>query len=326
MGTYFTLFLRAAGGFLEDNCMSFAAAISYYALFSLFPLLIFIISMLGFFIHSDSQRASVVNALFQLLGQGVAKNALYTQVNAVAGGRGGLGLVGLVVALWSASSVFGAIRTGLNAAWDVTRSRPLVPAKLLDLAMVIGVGALMLLSLAATGILTAIEGFSYYLFGNAIGPVARILFAVLFLAVPPAISFLAFSLTYYIVPHTKVHGRDVWLGAFVAAVLFQLIQIGFGVYVANLAHYSRVYGSLGAVIAFLFFMYISANILLFGGEVAKEYADLRAGVRPGAQPEAPGAEESLADRVGGLVKGLFVDQSAHRDGTSSGGARDVTRR
>src|SRR5712691_8814729 len=107
--TYLAIFKRALVSFGNNQCTSFAAAISYYAIFSLFPLVVFLISVLGFFVHSQKQRESVVDAIFTLLGQGVDKNALYAQVNAFAGGRSGLGLIGLVLALWSASAVFGAI-------------------------------------------------------------------------------------------------------------------------------------------------------------------------------------------------------------------------
>src|SRR5487761_1403229 len=166
MRTFITILKRAAGSFGADRCTSFAAASAYYALFSLFPLIVFILSLLGFFIHSPQQREVVVNMIFKLLGQAVDKNSLYTQVNAFAGGRGGLGILSFVTALWSATGIFGAIRTGLNVVWGVTKSRPYVRTVLFDLGMVFAVGILVLLSLAATAVLTAVQGFSQAVLGT----------------------------------------------------------------------------------------------------------------------------------------------------------------
>lgn len=301
MRAYLTLFRRAIASFFADKCTSFAAAISYYALFSLFPLVLVVLSFLGFFIHSPSQRESAVSVIFRLLGQGVDRNALYTQVNAFAGGRGGLGLASLVVGLWSASAVFSAIRTGLNAAWDVTKLQSYVERKALDLVMVLLLGLLLLLLLAATAFLTAVQHYSSHLFGNQIGLLTHLLIALLPLLVPAAISFVAFALMYYFVPHVELRPGDVWLGALVAALLFEAVQMGFGFYVSKFAHYDLVYGSLGAVITFLFFVYLSANILLLGGEITKQYADMRAGRESETMPGAGGipADRAMSGRQGG---------------------------
>jgi len=308
MRSYLALFGRAAVGFGQDKCMSFAAAISYFALFSIFPLLLFIVSFLGFFVHSSAQRENMVNAVVAVLGPGIGRTALTAQVDTFAGGHGGIGAFGLVLAIWSASAVFGAIRTGLNAAWDVTQPGPIVPRKLRDLGTVMAIGCLMLVGLAVTGFLTAIAGFGPHLFGHPIGHITQKLSALVALAGPPSISFVAFALMYYLIPQTKIQLRDVWLGALSAAVLFQATQLAFGVYVANFAHYDRLYGSLGAVIAFLFFMYISANILLFGGEITRQYADQRLRTDADDQPGLPGMQPPLPSRLVGMLKGLFVSR------------------
>jgi len=308
MRAYLTLFGRALVGFGQDRCMSFAAAISYFALFSIFPLLLFVVSFLGFFVHSPAQREHMVTAVVAVLGPGIGRTALTAGVNAFAGGHGGIGAFGLVVAIWSASAVFGAIRTGLNAAWDVTQPGPIVPRKLRDLATVMAIGCLMLVSLALTGFLTALEGFGPHLLGHPIDHLTQKLSTLLAFAGPPAISFVAFALMYYLIPQAKIQLRDVWLGALAAAILFQAAQLAFGVYVGHFAHYDRLYGSLGAVIAFLFFMYISANILLLGGEITRQYADQRLNADADDQPALPGMQPPLPSRLVGMLKGLFVSR------------------
>lgn len=314
MSKYFTVLKRAVSSHGSHKGTSFAAAISYNAIFSIFPLVLFLLGFLGFFIHSASQRQSVIDNLFSAVGGGVSKSALTTQVNAIAGGSAALGIIGLVIAAWSASGVFGQVRTSMNVIWGSTKSRPLVPAKLLDLAMVVGIGLLILLSLIATGALTAVQSFSGQIFGSSLGWFTHLLFALLYLIIPPAISFVAFSLVYWLVPHAEIRLKDVWLGALVAAVLFEIVQLGFAFYVANLGHYAKTYGALGGVIAFLFFIYISANLVLFGGEVAKEHIDLEAGTKPIAEPmQQPQENQSLGQRAKDLVLGLFVDRSPHHD-------------
>jgi membrane protein len=308
MRPYLMLFGRACRSFAQDKCMSFAAAISYFALFSIFPLLLFVISFLGFFVHSATQRESTVNALVVLIGHGIGRTTIAAQVDAFAGGRGGIGVFGLVVSIWSASAVFGAIRTGLNAAWDVTRPGPIVPTKLRDLASVFVIGCLVLVSLALTGFLTAIEGSGPHLLHQPLGHITHLMSTLLALLAPPAFSFVAFALIYYLIPQAKIHLRDIWLGALVAAVLFQVAQLAFGFYVSNFAHYDRLYGSLGAVIALLFFMYLSANILLLGGEITRAYADARANVGDRDQLQLPGLQPGVSGKVFGLLKGLFVSR------------------
>ncbi|MGI8549261.1 MAG: YihY/virulence factor BrkB family protein [Dehalococcoidia bacterium] len=315
MSKYLTVLKRAVGSFGKDNCTSYAAATSYWALLSLFPLVVFLLSFAGFFIHSEQQKGQIVDSLFKALGQGVDKNTLYAQVNAHAGGSSAASIIGLLLAAWSASAVFGAVRTGINVVFNVTKARPMLRSKLLDLGMVLGIGLLLALSLAATGVLTALQSFSNQIFGSSLGVLPHLAFALLYLIIPPAISFAAFGLVYYIVPHAELRLKDAWLGALVAAVLFQIVQIGFAVYAANIGHFDKVYGALAGVIAFLFFMYVSANIIFLGAEVTKEYVEVLGDVKPPVDVSEPesGPKQNLEQKAVSAVKGLLVDDSPHHD-------------
>jgi membrane protein len=312
MRKYLTALQRAAASFGSHNDTSYAAAIAYNAIFSIFPLLLLSIAFLGFFFHSPSQRESVVNALFKVLGSSVGKDALRTQVNAVAGGSAALGIVGIIAAAWSATGVFDQIRTSLQIVWNSTKPRPFVQQKLIDFGMLFTVGVLILLSMVATGVLTALEHFGAQILGAELGVGLHVVFAIGYVVVPTAILFCAFSLLYWLVPHAEIRLRDVWFGALVAAIAFEIIQLLFAYYVANFGHYNQSYGALGGVIAFLFFIYLAGGITLFGGEVAKEYIDVLAGVQPEQQPQTK-PEGSLKQRAWGMVKGLFVDTTPHHD-------------
>ncbi|HTE83688.1 MAG TPA: YihY/virulence factor BrkB family protein [Dehalococcoidia bacterium] len=261
--------IRVFQNFGANECLSYAAAIAYWALFSVFPLLILVMGLLGAFVHGPQQREAAVGTIFTVLGGSVGEDVLRTQIDALAQSAGQAGVIALVLALWSASSVFGAIRTGIAAVWGTSSKQPLVIGKLFDLAMVLVLGVLVIGSLLATTLLTTFTEFSTNLFGKDIGHATRALIALCSILVPGAISFLAFLLIYRIVPRVRLRLGDVWVGAIVAAALFQVAQIGFGIYVGHFANYQRVYGSLGAVIALLTFMYFSAAILLLGVEITK---------------------------------------------------------
>ncbi len=304
-----TLSRRSVEEFFADNCTQMAAAISYYVLFSLFPLLIFVVGILGLFLQNSALQEDVIDSVLENipLTEDEGRNDVTEAVRGVAGvGSGALGLFGLIGMAWSGSNMFGIIRRSINTAYDLEYQRPLVQQKLLDLAMVAGMGAFFLASIGATGFLRVVRQRSEdipYL-GDAAERTGFIWDATSFL-IPLTLSFLAFAFLYWVVPATKVRVRDVWLGALVAAVLFEATKITFSIYLENFGNYDVVFGSLGAVAAFLFWVYLSANILLLGAEVASEHPRVLRGDYAEAQP-APA--RPLRETVRARVRGLFVHE------------------
>jgi membrane protein len=318
-----TLARRSVEEYFADNCTQMAAAISYYVLFSLFPLLIFIVGVLGLILQdSQLQRDTIDSVLdFIPLSEDEGRNDVTEAVEQVAGvGSGALGLFGLLLMGWSASNMFGVIRRSINTAYDLEYHRPLVQQKLLDLALVAGMGIFFLTSIFATGFLRVVRQRSEdipYL-GEAAESAGFIWDAASFL-IPLTLSFLAFTVMYWVVPATKVRVRDVWPAALIAAVMFGIANLGFSIYLENFANYGLVYGSLGAVVAFLFWVYLGANILLFGAEVASEYPRVLRGDY--AEVER-GPSRPLWQTVRARLRGLFVrkrkDEEPRRP---SGGGR-----
>lgn len=263
------LAMRTTRKFLDDDCMHMAAGIAYYALFSLFPLLLGLIAILGLLIESaevQERLLEMASQVFPASAEVVAQN-----MKGVVASRGAIGILSLVGLLWSATAIFAAIRRSLNRAWDVERERPFLKQKLVELGMVTGVGLLFLVSMGATAFFrVALQFLPLQLQSLEDGPwweIAVTLFPLVF-------SFIIFALVYRFVPNAKVTWGDVWPGALLAAVLFEAGKNIFAWYLANFANYSLVYGSLGAVIAFLFWSYLSALILLLGAELAAEYSRL----------------------------------------------------
>jgi membrane protein len=272
------LAVRAVQAFGEDRCSHMAAAISYYALLSLFPLLILLVSLLGIFLRSSSLQKDLVDQVLDVLPLAQDKGAdeVWRAVRAVAGVSVPLSLVGLLGSAWSASAMFGAIRTSLNAAWGGGSRGSVIGRKLLDLGMVGGVGVFFLLSIGATALLRTTQEAS----SDLLGPLSHDPFffwrAVSF-AVPALLSLGAFAALYRFVPSAPVKMAGVWAGAATATVLFELAKNGFSYYLANFGRYDLVYGSLGAVVTFLVGLYLSAAVLLFGAEVASEYPKVMGG-------------------------------------------------
>jgi membrane protein len=255
--------------FGDHDCFSYAAAIAYWAFFSIFPLLILVMGILSVSVNAPQQREAAVNAMFALLGGSVGEEVLKSQVDSLARTAGQAGLIALLLAMWSASSVFSAVRSGIAAVWGVHSRQTLVTGKAIDLALVLVVGLLLIISVAATAVLATLIQLSSRLLGGEVDTPSKTLIGFGAVFLPGAISFLAFMLIYRVAPRIQLRFSDVWLGALIAALLFQAVQLGFAVYVSHFAHYQRVYGSLGAVIALLTFMYFSAVILLLGAEITR---------------------------------------------------------
>jgi membrane protein len=266
------LAVRAFQAFSEDRCSHMAAAISYFALLSLLPLLILLVSVTGIFLRSASLQQDLVNEVLDILplSQGEGANEVSQAVRAVAGVSIPLTIVGLAGLAWSASAMFGVIRTSINVAWGSAGRRSFVRQKLLDLAMMASFGVFFLLSIGMTGLLRATQEASSDLLGPLSGNSLFFWRAVSF-TLPAVLSLVTFAALYRYVPNAPVKMAGVWVGAATATLLFELAKNGFSFYLANFGRYDVIYGSLGAAVTFLVGLYVSAAVLLYGAEVAAEY-------------------------------------------------------
>ncbi len=302
------LILRTVKEFSDDNCTQMAAAISYYVLFSLFPLLIFSVGILGVALQDSQLQADLVEVVLDNipLSEGEGQNDVSEAVRGIAGaGSGALGLFGLVGMAWSGSNMFGVVRRSLNIAYDLDVHRPIVRQKLLDLALVMGFAPFFIISLAATaGIRFARQTSEDIPVLTDASQTFGLVWDVLPLLIPLAVSFGAFTVMYWIVPATTVKLRHVWPGALVAALLFEATKVGFTIYLENFSNYNVVFGSLGAVVAFLFWIFISANILLLGAEIASEYPRVMRGDYDEVTPKPKGPKLPLSVKVREFLHGL----------------------
>jgi membrane protein len=310
------LAFRSVSEFGDDNCSQMAAAISYYVLFSLFPLLIFSVGVVGLVLRDTALQEDLVEVVLEYipLEEERGRNDVTQAIREVANvGSGALGLLGLLGMAWSGSNMFGVIRRSLNIAYDLDLHRPLVRQKLYDLLMALAFAPAFMASLAATGAIRAARRFSEDI--PVVDDISRTLgFAwdVLPLTVPVAMSFAAFLFLYRVIPATRLRLSDIWLGAAVAAVLFEASKVGFSLYLENFSNYSVVFGSLGAVVAFLFWVYFGANILLLGAEIASEYPRVMRGDYDGDESKAESLP--LRTRVWDMLVGLVFHEHERKDG------------
>ena len=297
------LLRRAFGGYRADHCQQMAAAISFHVLFAVFPLAIAAVAIIGLVTRDPHARDAVLTAVLKAVPLSAhGKQQLHQLLTSVSGGAAALGLLGLLGAAWSASGLMTAIRTALNMAWHTSQQRPFLHRKAVDLALVVGAflvtGATLGLTLAAS---IARQG-ARHLPGplQSLAPLAGAAASAGVYLASAALLFATFGFLYRFVPAAPTRIRGIWPGALAAAAGFETLQYGFSAYIAHYAHYNKVYGSLGAVIAFLSFIYLASMIFLFGAEIASEYPRLahpgwphhhhhhRRRRRPGAQPQTPG--------------------------------------
>lgn len=275
-----TTIWQAILDFPRDRCTQWAAAMSYYVLFSLFPLVIVIVSVASLFVSKSYVRDEAV----QLIGENVGLTAdgreeIVSLLDRAVDGLGAIGLIGLVGLVWSASAMMSAMRNAVNAAWDVEERRHFVRGKALDLLLVLALFLLFSLSVGLTFVVRFLDRIRASVTDEAgvLGSVSDGFLNGATRLSPLVISFVSFLLIYRFIPAVRTRFRDVWIGALIASVLFEGAKISLTFYFANFGNYDEVYGSLGAVISFLLFVWIAGLILLLGAEVAAEWPRVRAG-------------------------------------------------
>ena len=261
-----TLLNVALRDFSRNNCPYVAAGIAYWTIFSLFPLALASISILGFMYSTPEEQGQIVEGIVGLFP--VSVDYLSGLVAEVAKARGTLGVLAIVGLLWSGTAVFSAVRKGINHAWHIGQPHYFLLERAIDLAMLLGVAILALIVVIFT---TNVLGLSTvarppdWLSGGLVG---KVLLEVLALAV----TFGVFLLLYRYVPNTKVVWRDIWPGAIIGAVLFQGVRIGFTWFISNFSSFNLVYGSLGALMAVMVWAYLSSMALMWGAQVAVTYS------------------------------------------------------
>jgi membrane protein len=269
------LLRTAINNWLNDRAPSMGAAIAYYTVFSLAPVLILIIAIAGLAFGKRAAEGALFDQIAALVGKESA-GTVQALLRSASGTASGIiatlvGILGLVLA---ATGVFGEIQASLNLIWKAkpttdTGLWKLVKLRLRSLGLIVGIGLLLAVSLVLSALL---EGFSFYL--DKILPGLPFLLDGLNSLLSFVMSTALFAMIFKILPDAKVEWRDVWIGAGTTALLFTIGKYLIGLYIGT-SGVRSVYHAAGTLVLLLVWIYYSAQILLFGAELAKAYGDRR---------------------------------------------------
>jgi membrane protein len=284
LGRSLKLGVRAAGRgvveFYDSENLTFSASIAYYALLSLFPFSLLVLSVLGQLAMREGG-----STLLQVLTRALpARVEFLAQIEALGPRALQLGVMGTLVMLWAAMGVFGAVTSAVNHAWGVEKHRGFWRHKLFTLLMLLTAGVLMVIALVIVGAAQVSET-GWFTTLSTRWPLVRWVEGVVVRNAPTPLFMMVVGLIYYYAPNAKVRLRDVWVGALLAGLLWRGAFALFTWYLRDLSRFN-VEGSVATVIAFLIWVYVSAAILLYGAEVSAAYARLRKQI-PQTQPAAP---------------------------------------
>jgi membrane protein len=260
--------------FSANNSGLLAAAVAYNLLFSLFPFALAIISIAGFAMESPRFEERVIAALGSLIP--VAKGMIANVLRGVIDARAATGVVAILGLIWTASAFFDALRKSLNAAWGIPNATSFVKGKLIAIGMTICAFIVLIVYIWLSTAVRFIQvaHLDSELFQSiSDGGVATFVYPTL----SAMLAFLLILLLYRFVPAKRPAWRDIWPEALMAAAGFEIVRFALIWYLRNFAEYNLVYGSVGAIIALLLFIYLSAWVLLFFAEVSAARLRLKTG-------------------------------------------------
>lgn len=267
------MFKAAFAEWSEDKASRLAAALSYYSAISLAPLLIVLVGIAGLFFGREAAAGHIAVQIRGLVGQESAKviQDIIASANKPATGIVSA-VVGTVILMLGASGVFGALQDGLNTVWEV-KPKPgrgligILKDRFLSLTMVLGVGFLLLISLALSAALAAL---GKYVAG--ILPLPPLVLEIMNFFISFGVITLLFALMFKVLPDVEIAWNDVWIGAGITALMFTIGKVLIGLYLGRSA-VGTAYGAAGSLVVILIWIYYSAQILFFGAELTQVYTN-----------------------------------------------------
>ncbi|TFY99464.1 YihY/virulence factor BrkB family protein [Ramlibacter henchirensis] len=279
------LAVQSVKNWSNDYAPSMGAAISYYTVFSLAPLLVIVIAIAGGVFGREAVQGMISDQLSGLMGAGGAEMVEGLIASASDTDRGLVaGLISFFVLLVGATTVFAELQSALDRIWKVPESKKpsgifgLLRARLLSFGLILGVAFLLMVSLVVSAMLAA--------FGQWAGglmPGWETLLHLLNIAVSIAILTVLFAMIFKLMPSTPVGWRDVWVGAFVTAILFEVGKFLIGLYIGK-SGMTESFEAAGALVLLLAWVYYAAQIFLLGAEFTKAYADAHGSLSHGTAP------------------------------------------
>ncbi len=282
-----SLVKEAASAWIDDYAPSMGAAIAYYTMFSIAPLLLIAIALAGLAFGHEAANGEVVAQLGGMMGQDGAKAVEIMIQAASEPGKGTLAtVVGMVLLIVGATTVFAELQDALDRIWRAPARLSgsgiwgLLRARLLSFGMILGIGFLLIVSLLMSAALSALGGWMEPIFGGWEALAQAVNFVISF-----AMVSVLFAMIYKIMPRVKIAWRDVWTGAIVTAFLFTIGKFAIGLYIGK-SGVASAFGAAGSLAVLLIWVYYSAQIFLLGAEFTWVYAH-RFGSKKSASEPAP---------------------------------------
>lgn len=325
---------RALREFSTDQCTDLAAALTYYAVLAVFPALLALVSLLGVFGQGEQTVTTLLQLIKDLGASGVTEVIQDPIRSMVKTPTAGVALViGVLGALWSASGYVGAFGRALNRIYEVDEGRPfwkLRPQQLLITTVVVLLVGAVLTALVVSGPVVEV-------IGNAlgIGPTAQTVWSIAKWPLILVVVIAIVALLYYATPNIKQPKfRWISIGAAIAILVWIVVSVLFGLYVANFGSYNKTYGSLAGVIVFLLWVWLTNLALLFGAEVDAELErarQLQGGIEAEETLQLPprdtAASEKAAEKKAAVVaQGRAIREASPESGAESGSAGDAPSR
>lgn len=258
-------------GFIADDLLSRGAAIAYYTIFSIAPVLLIVIAVAGLTFGQEAAQGALVAQLGGLMGQRSA-DVLQAMIESAGNRRSGIWatVIGMGMLLIVASGVFGEMQSALNVIWKAKSRRStasrLIHARLVSLGLVLALGFLLMVSLVVSAALSALDTYM-----NSLLPAAHLLLQIVSFLMSFVLIAVLFAAIYKVLPDTPIAWRDVVVGAVVTALLFTIGKSLIGLYIGSSAVASS-YGAAGALVVVLIWIYYSAQIFLLGAEFTRAFA------------------------------------------------------
>jgi membrane protein len=285
---------RGFVSFYRSDNLTYAASIAYYALLSLFPFLLLALTLLGRATADIADRDAVLSFILQYFPEQF--DFISSQLDAFSSNRAALSAAGTVALVWGSLGFFGAISTAVNHAWGVERQRTFWKDKLLSFLMLLVAGLMLVVALL---LVSASQVVSASWFAEILQrfPGLSMLRSLTVRYATTLLFIVVVGFVYYFVPNAKVRFRDVWIGAVVTGLLWKGTLEAFAWYMRDMTRFTRVNGSIAAVVVFLVWVYAQAVILLYGVQFTAAYARLRRG-RTEDEPAAPSRGTRRDDEYG----------------------------
>jgi membrane protein len=299
--------------FGEDKVQRLGAALAYYTIFSLAPLLVIVIAIAGFVFGEEAARNQIVGQISGLVGESGAE-LIQTMIQGASEPRTGIiaTIVGIVTLVLGAGGVFGQLRDSLNTIWEV-EPKPgpggiqgvlhALKNNFFSFTMVLGTGFLLLVSLVLSAALTALGDWISGTF-SGIGP---LILGILNFVISFGVITLLFALLFKIVPDAEIAWKDVWIGAIITALLFTIGRFVIGRFIATQSAVAA-FGAAAALVLLLIWIYYSAQILFLGAEFTQVYAN-RFGSRI-----APAEDAMPLTKEAAAKQGIPKEESAEARG------------